>query len=115
MSGDGAQERQGVRIIHPRGVLQMQLRYDLAGRDRDFILFPVPSEIVTACGVDPNTKRLVRMRLSRGEQLEGFCTITSGTETYIPAEFRNAFRRSEWFECEIIGNETSDAADPSSQ
>jgi hypothetical protein len=88
---------------------QRSWRYDLAGRDRDFTLFPIPTKVVKDCGVKANTKRLVKIRLSTGRQIRGFCTITSGTETYIPTEFRDELRRAAWFDCEIIGNETAES------
>jgi len=84
-------------------------RYDLAGRNRDFKLFSIPADCVKACGVQKNTKRLVSIQLSSGRHLKGYCTITSGTETYIPAEFRDEFSKAEWFECEIMGDELAES------
>jgi len=84
-------------------------RYDLTGRNSDIALFRIPSEVVAACGVKANTKRLVAMRLSSGRQLRGYCSIKSGTRVYIPAEFRVEFRQAGWFECEIIGDEIGES------
>jgi hypothetical protein len=84
-------------------------RYDLTVRDRDFAVFPIPSEVIAACGVKANTKRLVAMRLSSGLQLRGYCSIRSGTKIYIPTEFRVEFQPAEWLECEIIGDDIGES------
>jgi hypothetical protein len=85
-------------------------RHDLAGRDRDFRLFRIPESIVEDCDVTWNTKRAVDITLSTGRRMRGFCTITSGTELSIPTHLQNGLREAEWFECEILGDETSDRA-----
>lgn len=86
-------------------------RQSLAGRYRDFVLFQIPAAIVAEAVIESNTKRQVVIRLSTGRILEGFCSITSGTEVYIPAAFREALRGAEWFECEIIGDELGQITD----
>lgn len=84
-------------------------RHALARRDRDFTLFHIPPAVVTAAGVRAGTKRQVRIRLSTGRTLAGFCSVTSGTEVYIPIAFREALRQAAWFECEVVGEETAEA------
>ena len=83
--------------------------FDLSGRDRDYRLFLIPREVVDACGVAWNTKRRLIVVLSTGQRLEGFCTITSGTELSIPTDLQRDFRQASWFVCEIVGEETADA------
>jgi hypothetical protein len=83
--------------------------FDLSGRDRDYRLFLIPREIVDACGVTWNSKRRINIVLNTGQRLEGFCTITSGTELSIPTHLQGEFRQANWFVCEIVGDETADA------
>jgi len=80
------------------------------GRDRDFRLFLIPTGIVEQCGVAWNSKRDLRIVLSTGRLLRGFCTITSGTEMSIPTHLQDEFRQAEWFVSEVIGDETADQA-----
>ena len=82
-------------------------RYYLAGRQRNFANFQIRPEVVSGCNIVANTKRRVEIRLSTGRRLGGFCTISSGTELYIPTRFRNSLRNADSFHCEVIGHETS--------
>jgi hypothetical protein len=82
--------------------------FDLSGRDRDFRLFLIPSSVVEQSSITWNCKRHVRVLLSTGQLLQGFCTITSGTELSIPTHLQEDFRHAEWFVCEVIGEETAE-------
>ena len=50
-----------------------------------------------------NTKRLMKIAVSAGQRLGGLYTISSGTELYIPSEFRGELDNAHHSECEIIG------------
>lgn len=85
-------------------------RQELANRRDDFRNFYIPKVVFDHCGVVWNSKRQVEIQLSTGERFEGFCSITSGPEIYIPTHLRPLVRAAEWFECIIVGDETSDEA-----
>jgi hypothetical protein len=82
-------------IVSPR-----RWYFDLSGRDRDFRLFQIPSGVVDTCGVTWNTRRDLRVVLSTGRRMSGFCTITSGTELSIPTHLQDDFRQADWFVAE---------------
>lgn len=70
--------------------------------------FNIPAAIVLSCKIQPNRKRQVEIAVSTGKRLGGFCTISSGTELLVPTKYQELLRDAEYFECEIVGNETSD-------
>ncbi|MDO8417287.1 MAG: hypothetical protein Q7S87_13860 [Agitococcus sp.] len=80
----------------------------LTNRDRDFKLFRIPGSIVNTNEIKSNTKRNIKITLSTGKVLQGFCSVTSGTEIYIPKEFSEYLKESKWFDCDIIGNNTGE-------
>jgi len=83
-------------------------RHNLKGRKRDFRLFSIPKKHVIACDIKTKTKREVIITLSGERKLQGYMTITSGTELSFPAKFKKDMQSADWFECEIIGRKTSD-------
>jgi hypothetical protein len=82
--------------------------FDLSGRDKDYRFFSIPDSVVEQCGITLNSNRDLRIILSTGQVLRGFCSITGDCELSIPTHLQDDFSQAEWFVCEIIGNKTAD-------
>ncbi len=85
-------------------------RHFLSGRNLDYSLFKIPEDYVNRWQLIDGTKRRVRISLSDGRALIGYCTITSGREVLMPGWLRPKLEDADWFECQILGNETADRA-----
>ncbi len=85
-------------------------RHNLAGRNLNYSFFKIPRAYAERWDLQDGTKRRVRIRLSNGRTLIGYCTISSGQEILMPGWLRPYLESADWFECQILGHETADSA-----